>query len=56
MTEKGKTVFISKEVLQFMRMQSEVILSQARILEESIKVPPFSVIKNGKVIKKGKIA
>ena len=49
MSEKGKTVFVSD-------MQSEVILSQAMMLEESIKIPPFSVIKDGKVIKKGKIA
>lgn len=56
MSEKGKTVFVSDEVLKLLRMQSEVILSQAMMLEENIKIPPFSVIKDGKVIKKGKIA
>mgnify|MGYP000049513469 FL=1 len=55
MNEKGKTVFVSDEVLKLLRIQSDVILSQAKMLEESIKIPPFSVIKDGKVIKKGKI-
>lgn len=56
MSEKGKTIFVSDEVLKLLRIQSDVILSQAKMLEESIKIPPFSVIKDGKVIKKGKIA
>ena len=55
MSEKGKTVFVSDEVLKLLRIQSDVILSQEKMLEESIKIPPFSVIKDGKVIKKGKI-
>ena len=29
MIKKGKTVFVSDEVLKLLRMQSEVILSQA---------------------------
>ena len=55
MSEKGKTVFVSDEVLKLLRIQSDVILSQAKMLEESIKIPPFSVIKDGEKIKKGKI-
>lgn len=51
-----ETITVSKEVLNLLRIQSEVILSQAKMLEKRTALPPFSVIKNGKVIKKGKIA
>lgn len=56
MIEERETITISKGVLNLLRIQSEVILSQAKMLEKRTELPPFSVIKNGKVIKKGKIA
>lgn len=56
MIEERETIIVSREVLNLLRIQSEVILSQAKMLEKRTELPPFSVIKNGKVIKKGKIA
>lgn len=56
MIEEREIVIVSREVLNLLRIQSEVILSQAKMLEKRTELPPFSVIKNGKVIKKGKIA